>query len=370
MKTRLPSFVAILVALSLLLVAFYTDVGQLAAQDDLCTLPFEPVSLPLTDLGAAEYVRLESGSTGFIGGLYPNGQNDRPPTHEAVGLTQARQIKPRNATGQPDPEGLIGLLSIGMSNTFMEFRAFEDLAAADSDLNPRLAIVNGAQAGQVAQDWADPNSGAWEFLLARLNHRRVTPQQVQVVWLKQVNTGPGDFPEKAQTLQGDLMAIVQTVKSVFPNVQIVYLSSRTRSYTYWNGLSPEPAAFESGFAVKWLIEQQIAGDPALNFAGPGETAVVPYLTWGPYLWADGQTPRADGFTWLASDLRRDCTHPSPAGVAKIADVLLTFFKTDTTSAPWFLNNPPAAGDDASARRATLRALWQNHSLNEARRSSN
>lgn len=370
MKTYSLPLLSFLFAPLLIFVTFFANATPLAAQDDLCALPFEPVSQPLTDLGPGEYVRLESGPTGYTGGLYPNGQNVRPAAHEVAGLAQARQIKPRNAAGEPDPDGLIGLISIGMSNTFMEFRAFEDLAAADPDLNSRLAIVNGAQAGQVAQDWADPNSGAWQFLNDRLNHRRVSPQQVQVVWLKQVNTGPGDFPEKAQTLQADLTAIVENVKRVFPNVRIVYLSSRTRSYTYWNGLSPEPAAFESGFAVKWLIEQQIMGEPGLSFVeGRGETAVVPYLTWGPYLWADGQNPRADGFVWLVSDLRRDCTHPSPVGVSKIADELLAFFKTDSTSVPWFLNSA-TPDNELSPRRAALRAWLQSSPINEARRTRN
>ena len=34
---------------------------------------------------------------------------------------------------------------------------------------------------------------------------------------------------------------------------------------YHQGLSPEPAAFENGLAVKWMIEKQISGDPSLNY---------------------------------------------------------------------------------------------------------
>jgi hypothetical protein len=175
----------------------------------------------------------------------------------------------------------------------------------------------------------------------RLASRDVTPNQVQVAWIKNVRTGGGAFPEKAETLQADLADIVRALKIRYPNVRLAYLSSRTRGYTYWSGLSPEPAAFESGFAVKWLVEQQIAGDPALNYDPDAGPAVAPYLSWGPYLWIDGLNPRSDGLVWPQEDLVRDCTHPSDSGVAKVAAQLLDFFKTDTTTQPWFLAAPPS-----------------------------
>src|SRR5439155_26555370 len=96
--------------------------------------------------------------------------------------------------------------------------------------------------------------------------------------------------------------------------------------------------FESGFSVKWLIEKQINGN--LNYDTNKGPAVVPWLSWGPYLWADGTAPRGDGFTWLDSDLQNDCTHPSDTGgVPKVARELLAFFKTDPTTTSWFLKKP-------------------------------
>ena len=57
---------------------------------------------------------------------------------------------------------------------------------------------------------------------------------------------------------------------------------------------------------------------------------APLLLWGPYLWADGITPRlSGGLVWMREDLANDGTHPSISGRDKVARMLLEFFKTDT-----------------------------------------
>lgn len=311
--------------------------GSPQLQEATCTRDFLPVSTALNDLGADEYVRMDGTHTGFSGGLYPGGSNTPPSAHAAAGQQIARGIVPLNASGQPDPlNGKIVMISVGMSNAGMEFATFRLQALAQVDINPHLVLVNGAQAGQTAEYWLDPAAQTWQVVNQRLASAGVTPLQVQVVWLKQTRTGSGDFPQKAQTLQADLTTIVQNLKTLYPNAQMVFLSSRTRSYTYWNGLSPEPAAFESGFAVKWLIEAQINGNPALNYDPARGQVRAPYLLWSAYLWADGINPRHDGFTWQPEDMVQDCTHPSDGGRAKIASLLLTFFRSDPAAAPWFL----------------------------------
>jgi hypothetical protein len=66
----------------------------------------------------------------------------------------------------------------------------------------------------------------------------------------------------------------------------------------------------------------------------------PWIGWGPYLWTDGEKGRADGLTWSCpADVRDDGTHPSPAGSAKVARMLLRFFKTDPTAKSWFARTP-------------------------------
>ena len=294
-------------------------------------------NIPLPDLGTGTY-------QGFKGGLYPDGANTRPAQHEAAGLALANQVKPLDAAGNLDTSrGTIALVSIGLSNTTAEFgsggdNAFKPRADADPSKGARVTIVDGAQGGKDAVAWTNPNDEAWTILALRLSAAGVSPAQVQVVWMKHAFDTPknyGAFPAHAQALQAAMETILRTLKVRYPNLQIAYLSSRTRAYTD-SGLNPEPYAYETGFAAQWTIADQINGTGNLNFDASKGAVVAPYLSWGPYLWADGTNPRSDGFTWLCGDLQTDFTHPSPNGVGKVADQLLAFFKTDPTATPWFL----------------------------------
>jgi hypothetical protein len=62
---------------------------------------------------------------------------------------------------------------------------------------------------------------------------------------------------------------------------------------------------------------------------------APLLLWGPYLWADGLIPRADGLTWVCQDFATDGIHPNNQGSRKVAQMLFDFFRSDPSAAPWF-----------------------------------
>jgi len=89
--------------------------------------------------------------------------------------------------------------------------------------------------------------------------------------------------------------------------------------------------------VKWLIEEQIKGDPALSFDLNKGEVKAPWLSWGPYLWANGDRPRKDGFVFAYDDFRdNDRMHHSVQGMQKMGTQLLIFFKSDSTTKGWFL----------------------------------
>lgn len=322
-------------------------------------------SIPLNDLQAGQYL-------GFTGGLFENGSNLPPAEHAAAGASMASLVRPLDPAGNPSASGKIVLLSIGMSNTTQEFCSgdgggscaswsFVGQASADPAVNhSTLLLVDGAAGGQAADAWDAPAEMNYERIRTQsLARAGATEAQVQVAWVKVANRTPGiSLPSSsadAYRLVGQLGDIVRALKVRYVNLRLVYLSSRIYAGYATSNLNPEPYAYESGFAVKWLIEAQMtqmrsgtlsprAGD--LDY----HSGIAPFVTWGPYLWANGGSPRSDGLVWLRSDLGPDGTHPSTSGRTKVASLLLNFFKTDPTSKGWFLapsSRPP--GKRRSAR---------------------
>lgn len=311
--------------------------------------------IPITELGTARYLNQ------FQGGLYPTGSNQMPRPHALEGFQRALSIQPLNPEGQPHPNGRYVLLSIGMSNTNQEFCCgnwtFMGQAASHPDVNHRaLAIVNGARGGQDAGTWDEPTDPNYNRIRDQvLTPRGLTELQVQVVWVKTANARPtSSLPHQdsdAYRLAQQYGNIVRSLKIRYPNLKQVYLSSRTYG-GYSTGLTnPEPYAYEVAFAIKWVIEAQMrqmaqgqmderAGDLDYN-------TVAPWIAWGPYLWADGETPRQDGLQWFCSDFENDGLHPSPAGEQKVGNLLMNFFLNSPFSRPWFTMYP--VGDVDSSR---------------------
>lgn len=303
--------------------------GAIAPNCSNTSVGFEP----LTELGTGTY-------NGAQGGLYPGGSNSLPDGHRNEGIARAEGIEPLNSSGNPSSTGKYVLLSIGMSNTDAEFRGFQQIADADPDKDPSLVIVNGAQGGIEAKEWADSGHIAWTKVDERLAEAGVTGKQVAVVWLKMANKASSDqtgpFPAFPEELRANSETVAQILHDRFPNLQLAYYSSRIYGgYAATDALNSEPFAYEAGFATKWLVEDQLDGDPDLNF-DPSEGAVnSPWIAWGPYMWADGLIPRSDGLVWECSDFGVDGIHPSEDGVAKVAALLLDFFKSSKTASPWF-----------------------------------
>jgi hypothetical protein len=130
--------------------------------------------------------------------------------------------------------------------------------------------------------------------------------------------------------------MIRQLKAKFPNLRIVYLSSRSYGGYATVPINPEPYAFETAFAVRGLIRDQIDGKGDLNFDPARGPVKAPVLLWGPYLWADGVKGRKAGdLVWTRADFARDGTHMSPSGLKKVAELLLRFFKTDPTAKDWF-----------------------------------
>jgi len=302
----------------------------------------------LMDLGTGTYCPAGSACSqcpfgeNCEGGLYPGGSNTDPESHEADGVAAADAIQPLDQNGNPSPTGKIVMVSLGESASQQPFEQFITEASADPEMNPSLTIVDGAEGGATAGVWTNSESAFWDELINyQLPFWGAYPDQVQVAWISDVDSGASNqsFPSDATTLQGNFESIAQILLTKFPNTKLMLFSSM--NYTgYSNGVSntlPEPQAYESGFGVKWAIQDQINGNPHLNYNAANGPVLAPWMGWSAYYWANGLIPRSDGITWSCQDLESDGLHPrDPIGHIKIAQYLLNWFKTSELATPWFL----------------------------------
>jgi hypothetical protein len=328
---------------------------RLALLAALITVPCLAQQIAINDLAAGKYLGQ------YEGGLYENGTNVVPADHAANGAAQAALVRPLDANGHPSPAGKIVMISVGMSNTTQEFCAtgnpapctswsFVGQASQDSSVNhSTLILVNGARGGQSAGTWDSPSKTNYDLVRTQdLAPAGLTEAQVQVAWLKVANPQPTTSLPAANsdafTLVAQMGNIARAMKTHYPNLRIVYISSRIYAGYATTPLNPEPYAYESGFAVKWIVQAQIdqersghidprAGDLDFN------SGVAPWIAWGPYMWADGTNARSDGLIWARADLQSDGTHPSQSGQQKVGAMLLDFLKREPTARAWFLEAP-------------------------------
>jgi len=291
--------------------------------------------VPITDLGTGTY-------QGEEGGLYPNGSNVRPASHDSDGVAIAKAIVPLDANGNYDPAGKYALLALGESTALDEFAAFLPLANADPAKNSALVIVDGAQGAATPHLLASVSSSYWNTIINNyLTDQGVTAKQVVAVWIEDSNgIAKGSFPGDMSGMQTDYETIMNNIHMLFPNSVLAYFSSRIYA-GYSNGvktINPEPYAYEAGFAEKNAIADQLNGNANLNYNSALGVVKAPWMSFGPYYWANGMLPRSDGWIWTCQDLQSDGTHPSsPSGDLKVAGQLLNFLKTDDTTKPWFLH---------------------------------
>ncbi|MEM7307646.1 MAG: hypothetical protein AAF682_13290 [Planctomycetota bacterium] len=318
------------------------------------------IRIPIPVLGVDSYL-------GQPGGLYPDGFNEPPEDHRQAILDNALAIEPLNAAGEFSPDGWIGFVSIGFSNPTHEFGAFVHQENANAARNARVVLANLGRGGVGVVDATDPDPATgqnqyWNGVLERLAIAGLTQEQVQVVWLKSTYEGPtGCFLEAAGAFQDAMVELVHAVRFHFPNIKLCYLSSRIYAGYADPALndSPEPYAYEEGFAIKWLIQDQIEGVPELEYSDPGDPA--PLLLWGPYLWANGTEFPYEDLVWVPADFEQGGAdpHPSPQGEQKVADALSDFLANDESALEWWPAEPGLAlqtlnpTDDTYARQGDV-----------------
>ena len=294
----------------------------------------------LPDLGTGTYFGTE-------GGLYPGGTNVEPAQHFTDGLSFAEGLTPLDTNGNPNPNGQMVLLGLGISTLLDEMITFTPIANGDPEKNPPLLVINGGEAQADAGDFANSASPYWTTLLNNIiPNAGASPNQVVAVLFEDIDASPtGTYPGDNVKLQGELESIAQNIHTFLPNVKLLFFQPRIYS-GFSDGVSPvdpEPYAYEYGFAIQDTIADQINGSATLNYNPANGPVLSPWIDWGPYTWANGMIANSNGLAYSCQDFigPKDGHHPSMKyGAPKVAEQFLTFFKTSPLATPWFLTPAP------------------------------
>jgi hypothetical protein len=368
-------------------------------------------------------------------------------SQDTIGRAFAALILPLNTNAQYDSvNGKAVLLSLGMSNASDEWCGIGSSLGVHNPgdafcgspnyhgtssvysfmnqatgLNSHLVIVNGAISSQEACGYtvtsgATPPSHCAGFdtdigtvvndydaiKADQLSLRGLSESQVQAIWLKEADVkiiqdslvgplGCTSCPQGADAynLETNLGKIVRAAKIRYPNLRMVFLTSR--SYGGFTTFTPthEPYPYEGGFGNKWLVKAQIdqmnssgcvqdnvhAQD--LNYlftptSGSTNCTVAsapkaPWVIWdrlpstnslagSSYIWAyspnsDGTSdPNSDAAIWPFTSTNPTCApngttntyfvsdgqHPNDCGINQVGGkLLLNYFQNSPYTNPWF-----------------------------------
>ena len=301
--------------------------------------------IPLTDLGTDFY----EGT--WQGGLYQGGTNIPPVGHLNKGIGIVKKLKPLDTLGNVNyTEGKIVLAGFGASTVGGPFNHMIQLMKDYTDLNPCMKSVNAANGSDGITAMYIGNDEYWDYIdIYKLGEKGLKPIQLQVGWLmhsSRIDSNGSDVNSYVDTLVNRFTVALNAMQYYYPNLKLVFVSG----FPYGGYADPtkalyhlikEPSSYHHNVAMKELIRRQITGDPTLKYKEPGKQ--VPYLIWGPPLWADGKNPRElDGLTWnCEAEFAIDGGgyHLTNEGKDKLANILLNFFRTDTLSESWFMDGP-------------------------------
>ena len=298
-----------------LLAGFISLSSRLFSQGPVCDA-LTPGLIPLNDLGAGFY-------SGFQGGFYPSGQLTESPAsqHFKKGKNFAKNMQPLNASGAVDYDnGVVLMAGFGPSVPLHLIDSLISIVHNDFDgykTNPCFDLINLCIGGRGLDFAVGPDSYKyWDSLENTIAVRGYNINQLQVGWMyfnaKYDSLNPLEFPEHAINVKDDYITWLQLCKEHFPNMKIMFVSGR-----HYGGFcdttieqlpaAGEPASYYNNFTVKWLIEYQINNVPGLQYFGAAP--VAPYVTWGPYFWTNGATPRiTDGRSYGCEKFSDDGFH--------------------------------------------------------------
>lgn len=286
--------------------------------------------IPLNDLGAGTF-----GDS--VGGLYPGGANSPSGTYANDLYSISQKIVPLDTLGRPSnsPKATIVFLSMGGSTGGHNMKNLQDKTIGNPLCNQSVKIINGntGTGAGALNDIMNPDDSYWAHISQMLHGTRSSYRQVQVLYLETDDTTRFiSWPQRPTLVKNDIETCMQVMKSKFPNLKILYVLGRTKTFgdnAPWN---KEPSPFYMGWGCKWAIQDQINGVPGTEYKG--SNPVAPLITWGFYQWADSLPRQTDQFYWRNSETA-DGLHANSVGEDTLTYRFQNFLLADKNASIWY-----------------------------------
>ena len=288
-----------------------------------------PNNVPIDELGTSQY-------NGYTAGLYPGGVNVASGTYAADLLSTCSNIVPLDVSGIPNQtKGYVTFISMGASTGGKNMTALIDKTNGNPLVNPRLKVMNGNQpAGLVPLNYiADPHNLCWQHVSQILNGHKSSFKQVQIVYLETDDSSQVvKFPDRPIIVKNDIEAVLRTMLIKLPNLKVVYVLGRTRTFNHGTPWNIEPSPYHFGWACKWAIQDQINSVSGTQYKGSNK--VAPMIAWGFYQWADSLPRKTDNFYWRWSETK-DGLHANDVGQDTLSTRFQKFLLTDKYAKLWY-----------------------------------
>ncbi len=238
-----------------------------------------------------------------------------------LGITQAHAD---NSPVLSPINGKIVFVAIDASSMAAEADLFAQYVSEGKTLgevNPDIVFINLAQPAKDINDWTYNNrpqfTNVWNTVTNKIKAAGVTYNDVQVAWIKFEDLDDnGTDNGRIDRVFWKYVDLFHLLKSKFPNLKKVYLSGRS----YMPTTDPkfgEPLPGLNQLIVKKVVQEQIAGNPELNFTN----GTAPWISDIVLLYTDGYNVRADGYYRTPDSYKTDGIHPSSIGSEQVCNYL-------------------------------------------------
>jgi hypothetical protein len=286
------------------------------------------ISIPLNDLGKGLY-------RGYMGGLYPNGSNAPEGIYASDLMKACKRVILLDTFGNSSANGKIVFISLGGSTGGHNMKALQVKTSGNPLTNPDLYLFNcNNGSGQASiGSIMNPKNVYWDHVTKVIKGAHSSYRQVQIIYLESEDSSTYiAWPGRPDTVRNMLDSCLRVFKQKFPNIKLVYVLGRTKTFGSKATWNREPSPYYFGWACKWAIEDQINGVRGTEYKG--KNAVAPMLTWGFYQWADSLPRKTDGFYWRSTETA-DGLHATAQGQDTLSNRFQNFLLTDSTAKIWY-----------------------------------